>query len=192
MELLINKFSIKKACKGFLSRFFALLFIALLSNNLLAKGVYQTTDEYATEIWPEGGYSAEVHWLQTEDKAIAKAIFERNYAGLRVRYKRFNNQTLWTMEEVGKELPITVGIWVGDSGVEEIRILAYRESRGGEVKYPFFTRQFIRSQLTERFGISAHIDNISGATLSVAAVKRTVAWALYLHKQVTTPVIEPL
>lgn len=160
------------------------LIVLLLMPVVWAKGVYQTTEEFAAEKWPDTAFNKAVYWLTPTDKLMAKQLFERDYIGLRIRYLSVGQQTLWTLEEIGKEQPITVGVIVGPEGVVDVRILAYRESRGGEVKYPFFTEQFLGATLTSDSGISTHIDNISGATLSVGAVKRVVAWALYLHSQV--------
>ncbi len=83
----------------------------------------------------------------------------------------------------GYEKPITVGIVVNQNKIEAVSVLVFRESRGAEVRYPFFTVQFLDGQLNEQFKLDKTIDGISGATLSVQALKKVVTLALYLHQQ---------
>ena len=78
--------------------------------------------------------------------------------------------------------PITTGLVINEDRVERIRVLEYRESRGGEVRHPFFTGQFKGAGLTEEHRLDRPIDGISGATLSVRALKKLAALALYLHR----------
>jgi hypothetical protein len=59
----------------------------------------------------------------------------------------------------------------------------FRESRGWEVKYPFFTDQFARIGLTGEGELDRQIDGITGATLSVQAMKRMARVALRLHDE---------
>ncbi|HCS29554.1 MAG TPA: FMN-binding protein, partial [Spongiibacteraceae bacterium] len=61
-----------------------------------------------------------------------------------------------------------------------IRILTYCESRGGEVRHPFFTEQFEGAQLGADDTLDRQIDGITGATLSVRAVTRVAEAALVL------------
>lgn len=125
-------------------------------------------------------------WLNGEQREQASKILDRRFGGFRVRYWRQDNRTAWVMDEIGKELPITIGIVVADTGIEKVEILEYRESRGGEVKYPFFTSQFSGAGLAEdkpKRQLDTHIDGISGATLSVRAVKKVATLALFFHQQ---------
>lgn len=109
-------------------------------------------------------------------------ILNHEYQGLRVRYWSRDDRTAWIFNEIGKELPITIGVVVEANKVVQIDILAFRESRGGEVRYPFFTKQFRGLSLTASHRLSDTIDGISGATLSVWAVTRATRAALYLHQ----------
>ena len=103
--------------------------------------------------------------------------------GLRIRYWGEGARTAWILEEIGKVKPITVGLVVNDDGLEKIRVLAFRESRGWEVRYPFFTDQFTGVGLMADHDLDRRIDGISGATLSVRALKKLARMALYLHEQ---------
>jgi len=88
---------------------------------------------------------------------------------------------------VGKDLPITVGIVVDANYIESLRVLTYRENRGGEVATPAFTEQFNGSALDGDSTLNTHIDGITGATLSVRALTRLATMALFLHSDVGCP-----
>jgi hypothetical protein len=72
---------------------------------------------------------------------------------------------------------------INDSRIESVNVLIFRESRGWEVRYPFFTDQFSDATLEENNQLDRHIDGISGATLSVKAMEKMARLALLLHKQ---------
>ena len=84
-------------------------------------------------------------------------------------------------------MPITIGVVVAEGKIEQVKILAYRESRGGEVRYPAYTRQYLGASLTNKNNLDQSIDGITGATLSVWAVNKVAALALYYHGQVINP-----
>ena len=105
---------------------------------------------------------------------------------LRVRYWHINDSTAWILEEIGKERPITTGIVIRQGKIELIKILIFRESRGWEVRYPFFTDQFKNVKLLETSELDKSIDGISGATLSVNAVTKLARLALTLDDYVNS------
>jgi uncharacterized protein with FMN-binding domain len=103
---------------------------------------------------------------------------------LRVRYWRQSQKTAWILEQIGKEKLITVGLVIDNNQIQKVKVLSFRESRGWEVKEPFFLEQFYQIQLTERLQLNHSIDGISGATLSVRAIKKVSRLALFYHKYV--------
>ena len=105
------------------------------------------------------------------------------FGKLRVRYWFDGETSVWVLDEIGKELPITIGVTVRDHAIADVRVLEFRESRGWEVRYPFFTGQFQGLGLTSTRELDQPIDGISGATLSVRALKKLARLALYLHQQ---------
>lgn len=109
-------------------------------------------------------------------------ILGHDYAGRRVRYWYSEERTAWIFDEIGKELPITIGVVVDQGAIERLRILVYREERGGEVHQAFFTRQFNQAKLTGNLQLNQSIDGITGATLSVNAVSRVARVALLLDR----------
>jgi hypothetical protein len=103
---------------------------------------------------------------------------------LRLKYWEKEGRTAWILEEIGKERPITAGVVVNDGKIERINVLTFRESRGWEVRYPFFTDQFSDATLKEDKQLDRHIDGISGATLSVKAMTKMARLALLLDHEV--------
>ena len=126
--------------------------------------------------------AAKILWLSPEVREQAAAILGHDYAGLRVRYWLRNNKSAWILDEVGKEKPITIGLVIEANHIVGLHILAFRESRGGEIPYPFFTNQFKGLSLKSNQELDGMVDGITGATLSVRAVKRIASFALYLER----------
>ena len=67
--------------------------------------------------------------------------------------------------------------------IQNVQVLMFRESRGWEIKYPFFTEQFVSVALSDTDELNRHIDGITGATMSVRAMKRMARVALKLHAE---------
>ncbi len=85
------------------------------------------------------------------------------------------------MNEIGKEQFITFIVGVDPHGqVEEIAVLEYRESRGGEIKEKRFLRQFRGKKASDPIKVNHDIVNYTGATLSSHAIARGVKKALLL------------
>jgi hypothetical protein len=163
--------------------FVFLLYISTLN----AGGVYQEPDAFIAEVFDNNAPKPGVIWLNKELKAQLKDILGHDYKGLRVRYWQQDDRTAWILDEIGKDKPITTGIVVSKGRIERVRILVFRESRGWEVRHSFFTEQFDDATLKENRELDRHIDNISGATLSVRAVTRLARVALLLDQQLDTP-----
>ncbi|MEH6552121.1 MAG: FMN-binding protein [Pseudomonadales bacterium] len=145
---------------------------------------YLSSEEFLAETF--AGVEPEAHklWLSQTYKEAGGEIFSHQPSALRLRYWQLGERTAWIIEEIGKVKPITVGTVVGPEGIEQVKILAFRESRGWEVRYPFFTDQYRGAKLQDKYQLDRRIDGITGATLSVRAVNRVARWALYLHQQV--------
>jgi len=162
-----------------------LTFLILLSVSALAvaDSPYQSPEEFLGEVFAGSPPAPGVVWLKAEVKETTGDILGHSYPGIRIRYWGEDRRTAWILEEIGKTQPITVGLVVNKNALESIRVLAFRESRGWEVRYPFFTDQFSGIQLTPDRQLDRPVDGISGATLSVRALKKLARLALYLHQQ---------
>lgn len=169
-------------------RYWLLLALMMLATALPAhaqKGVYFTLDEFRERAFADQAVAWQTLWVSGTQREQIEAILQRRFASLRVRYLGSGQRTAWVFEEIGKELPITIGVVVEAGRVSDTVVLEYRESRGGEIRHPFFTRQFKGLELLSDSGqpLSGSIDGITGATLSVNAMKKIVRLALYCHQQ---------
>lgn len=149
----------------------------------VAVETYQDPESFIAETFSGKSPEPEVVWLTGERKSAVKALLGHDYASLRIRYWRDNARSAWILEEIGKEQPITAGIVIDDQQIERIKVLVFRESRGWEIRHPFFTDQFRDVRLDSDRKLDRHIDSISGATLSVRAIQKLARLALYLDAE---------
>lgn len=167
-----------------MSRLIALLLLFPLAGPLLAGGTYQTPADFLAEVFAGEVPEAQVLWLKGDVRETSTAIMGHRYPGIRVRYWLKGTRSAWILEEIGKEKPITTGLVIGEQGIERLRVLIFRESRGWEVRHAFFTDQFPGIRLTAERELDGRVDGISGATLSVRALEKLARLALYFHDQV--------
>ncbi|GAB3106088.1 hypothetical protein GCM10027217_31150 [Pseudomaricurvus hydrocarbonicus] len=141
-------------------------------------------DELKSQAFAGEDVQWQMLWINKNQRHQIEAILGRSFKSLRVRYLGGGSKTLWVFEEIGKELPITVGVVVDNGKITQVEVMEYRESRGGEVRYPFFTQQFQGLGLAsaEQAKLDGSIDGITGATLSVRALKKIATLALFCHQ----------
>ncbi len=157
----------------------------LLSASALAEGEagqYQTRSEFLIESFGHDKPATDVVWINDELRAAATVTLGHAPVMLRMRYWYEGARTAWLVDEIGKEKNITFGVAVENGEIQLLRVLQFRESRGWEIRYPFFTRQFAKLRLTDSGNLSHGIDGISGATLSVKAATRSANFALVLDE----------
>lgn len=145
--------------------------------------VYQSPDDFIAESFDGSPPEPGVLWLTKPVREGIKKILGHDYNALRIRYWSKDGRTAWVLDEIGMVKPITTGFVIKEGRIERLKVLIYRESHGWEVKYPFFTGQFRGATLGERGKLNRPIDGIAGATLSVNALKKLGALALYLDRQ---------
>lgn len=145
--------------------------------------VYQEPADFLDEVFAGQTPEPQVLWLTGELRDHASAILGHPPSMLRVRYWAASGRSAWILEEIGKEEPITAGFVVAEGRLERVKVLVFRESRGWEIRHPFFTDQFTEAELTGDRELDRNIDGITGATLSVRAMKRLARLALYLDRQ---------
>jgi len=149
----------------------------------LAGGTYQEPDAFLADIFSDDTPKPAVIWLTGERKIAVEQLLGHRYPSLRIRYWRRARRSAWILNEVGKDLPITVGMVINEGRLEIIKVLVFRESRGEEIRHPFFTDQFKDARLDHKGNLDRTIDGISGATLSVRAMKKLARLALYLDAE---------
>ncbi len=159
--------------------------LASALNIASARGeVYQTPEKFLSESFAGDVPAPEIVWITGDLAARAKALLGHKAAALRLRYWAQGARSAWILNEIGKTEPITAGILIEDQKITRIQILEFRESRGGEVRHPFFTNQFVGLGLQEDDRLTAQVDGISGATLSVRAVLSMAKLSLLLARHV--------
>lgn len=156
--------------------------LALVASHVAfaAEIVHQSPQDFLDTALP--GCAQQVLWLKADVRAEVEAVLDHPFPGVRVRYCGLGDRTAWILDEVGKTEPITTGIVVSQGQVEQLRVLVFRESRGGEVHREAFTRQYQEAGLDAGNRLDRNIDGITGATLSVNAVNRQARLALLLDR----------
>jgi hypothetical protein len=152
-----------------------------LMGTATSQGRYMEQEEFLKAAFPGAVPVPRTLWITNEIRDPVEALLGHSFGSLRVRYWAGDGKTAWVFDEIGKEKPITIGVTVRDDAIEMVRILEFRETRGWEVRYPFFTDQFVGARFVDGNNIDKRIDSITGATLSVAAVTRVVHVALLLN-----------
>lgn len=163
----------------------ALLVTVLFGANTQAAQQYLTADQFIAEVFQDDATvnaKPEVLWVSKDIAAQAEKILGHAPYQLRQRYWQGGGKSVWIFDEIGKEEPITAGFVVSDGKLYQARILTYRESRGGEVRYPAFLKQYQGVELQADYHLNRNIDGISGATLSVNAMNRMARLALYFDR----------
>jgi len=130
-------------------------------------------------------------WLNKELQNKIIPILDQKYPKLRLRYKikdckerPIDSISIWFLEEIGKERPISFGVAIKNNQIELIKVLEFRESRGFEISIPAFAKQFENASLAQDGTLNKNIDGITGATMSVSAMKKISRVALMLHKHI--------
>lgn len=159
----------------------ALLLLMGVMAAAAARTVYQQPAQFISDVFGGDPPDPQVLWITKDLRGGVRDIMGHGLGVLRVRFWGRDHRTAWILEETGKEQPITVGIVVQDGRIARLKVLIYRESRGAEVRHPFFTEQFTGAGL-EDHRLDRRIDGISGATLSVRALTKLARLALYLHQ----------
>lgn len=167
-----------------MTKIFLLIFFSISSSSTFAEDVYQKPEDFVKESFASSPPKSSVLWISKSLKPDIYKIMGHDLNSLRVRYWAKNGKTVWVLNEIGKAHPITVGLVVKQDKLQRLKVLIFRESRGWEVRHPFFTDQFKHMAITPKNKLERNIDGISGATLSVIALKKLARLALYFHQQV--------
>jgi len=150
----------------------------------IARGVYLEPEKFINQVFDNNLPKPDKLWITKKLNAEINNILGHDLGVIRIRYWDDGVKTAWILEEIGRDKPITVGLIVKDKKIEQLNVLIFRESRGWEVKYPFFTDQYKQTSLTTDNQLDRKIDGITGATLSANALTKLARLALYLDAQV--------
>ena len=94
----------------------------------------------------------------------------------------------FVLDVIGQSLPITFAVGVkADGTVQDVQVMVYRESHGGEVRERRFRAQFSGKTLQQPLVVGKDVDAISGATISshsaAYAVRKGLALAELLRRR---------
>jgi len=162
-----------------------LLFALLLSIMSSVQAIeYQSTDDFLLQRFAGQVPQPQLLWINKKNQQIAADILQHKVGFLRIRYWKNKQQSVWILNEIGKVKPITTAVVIIKQKIVLLKVLAFRESRGWEVKHDFFTDQFKQNTLDSHLKLTQAIDGISGATLSVRALTKTARLALFFDSLV--------
>ena len=150
----------------------------------IKNAVYLSNDDFLRQAFNSDIPEVKVVWLKGALKTDVSYALGHDYPALRVRYWLKDHRSAWILEEIGRDKPITTGFIVQDQQLVSVKVLVFRESRGEEIRFPSFTGQFDGAVLKNKQQLNRRIDGISGATLSVNAVRKLAAVALLLSDHV--------
>ncbi|HEY4732052.1 MAG TPA: FMN-binding protein [Gammaproteobacteria bacterium] len=167
-----------------MTRFLALTILCLATTTAMARDVYQQPQEFITQVFAGNPPQPQLLWITKTLNQDIQEILGHELGVLRIRYWQHGGKTAWILEETGKEQLITTGLVVNNGKIDQLKVLIYRESRGMEVRHPFFTDQFKDAYLQTNKQLDRSIDGISGATVSVRALTKLARLALFLHHHV--------
>jgi len=166
-----------------------LLALLAASVGVVAPGLAMATDraliepaDFVAAAFPGATPQVRVLWITPDIRAEVVRILGHEPAQLRQKYWSDGQKTAWILDEIGKEDAITAGFVIKDGHIEQARVLVFRESRGGEIRYPSFVAQFRGAALADGQQLNKQIDGIAGATLSVNAMVRMSREALYFTR----------
>ena len=162
----------------------SLIFTLFWSCALFGKGTYLEPEKFLEQVFNGNPPELKKLWIKKNLKTEIKNILGHDMKVLRLRYWDDNTKRAWILEEIGRDKPITVGLITANGKILDVKVLIFRESRGWEVRYPFFTDQFKDATLTTERNLDRKIDGISGATLSVNALTKLARLALFLDSHV--------
>ncbi|MCK5889156.1 MAG: FMN-binding protein [Methylococcales bacterium] len=145
---------------------------------------YQSQHDFLVEKFSGPPPKPKVLWLKKKLKQSVANILQHKPHFMRTRYWQAEGKTVWILDETGKIKPITVAVTIKNQQIASLKVLSFRESRGWEVKYAFFTDQFKQKTLQTDLTLSQPVDGISGATLSVRALTKIAQLALLFNRQI--------
>jgi len=193
VNLLNNMFIPFRSCNFYLTFSFSLVSFVFLSTFAFAEEekkfqlqVYLTKKQAFEIAFPGADeIKKERLWLTKEEiRAIEEIYMYKIYETRFTFYTGIKNgKSMGSMlidNIIGKSFPITfMTVLNTDGTVRDVEIMVYREPQGWEVRYKSFRSQFYGKDTSSN---SNEILSISGATLSVRAIKSGVYKAMAAYK----------
>lgn len=155
-----------------------------------AEGLYLSEAQLAARLFPEErAMAAETLTLTDAEAARAGALFGLRLEQKSVRVLRMGDAgVIFILDVMGQNAPISFGVGVTREGVVRgVELVAYRESRGEEIRAPRFLRQLTGKRLGDKLQLGVDVDAITGATISsrsaTLATRKALALAQVLRER---------
>lgn len=110
-----------------------------------------------------------------------KKILKDTYHLPIIKYWKAGNKVGFVLEAIGKHEFITTGYIVENNKIIDAKVLVYRENYGYEIEHDYFLDQIRGNSMKKNGKLVKSIANISGATLSVKAMRKLSKLSLYLY-----------
>ena len=162
---------------------------AALVSPMAAAEIYMTAEQAQALMFPGATFTESFHQITD---AQAKAIEEDADVNVRDRtlkaWKASTGGWFILDEVIGKHEFIPIALAIDASGaVQDVEILEYRESYGGQVREPAWRAQFHGKTHADAVALSHGVQNISGATLSSKHISDGVRRLLATYAIVLAP-----
>lgn len=145
------------------------------------------SNDYLSQVFSGQVPNAKAIWITGDLKKKIIAAIGDDELKIREKYWQQGDDLVFILERIGKIKPITTAWHIRNNKIIQTKVLVYRESRGSEITRSFFTKLFEGIGLIDRSELSTAIDGISGATLSVNAMKKMARQALIMAQHLNTP-----
>ncbi len=147
---------------------------------------YLTEEQALALVFPESDEIATDEFIMTPEEKnnlenlLARRLYEDGFKVFIGKKNGVIQGYATITEEIGKFHPFTFIVGVTPNGkINNVAVLVYRESRGGEIARKRFLYQFIGKSLKNPIRINKDIINVTGATMSVqymcAGVRKVLA-----------------
>ena len=113
---------IKKTTPVFI-KLFLFIVLNINSSTILAEQTYQKPIDFVKESFSFSPPKSNVLWITKSLKPSIYDILGHDLGSLRVRYWAKGGQTVWVLNEIGKEHPITVGFVVKENKIQRLKVL---------------------------------------------------------------------
>ena len=122
---------------------------------LRAETVYETVHDFVRRAFGEAPPGPAVVWLSGVRKVAIRELLGHDYPALRVRYWCRAARSAWVLDEIGKDLPITVGVIV------ERRRIGFQRGRGDSRRFEdFFGAGRPRDERGDRVDRAKHLRSV--------------------------------
>ncbi|HTV97277.1 MAG TPA: FMN-binding protein [Steroidobacteraceae bacterium] len=168
---------------------------ALLPIPIVVAADYMTVDEAQKAVFPSADAFQEIVIAQQTpaqlEALLAQAGPQPPHGVIRIWRATHEGVLLGHLfvdEVIGRQNLITYAVGIATDGkLQNLEILAYRESHGGEIRNPAWRAQFDRRDALGQLRFRTDIKNISGATLSSEHVTEGVRWLMALWQAALRP-----